>query len=290
MRRAYGAPSAGRGSASPLLGQNDIARSACAVIVSDGLTPRFAETAARRRRAGPGGRRRRWYGSITPVSGESPIGAAAEEVRGQRDVEQVAPSCRPGRRRSPRRAAGHLVAAGIQVGVRLAVALLAVSSPSPNAVRLAVRGQRVVERLHDQRDDRPLGPARRLDSERTRSASGGGPAAPSQASQRGDASAAVGQQRRQQRPSRWSPCRSGPARCGCRSSGWNDDVIATPLGEVDVARAAVAVPRAEDRLGVGAGQLAEPVGQPRQRARSPHPVQQLSGCRRCRPRARPARR
>lgn len=43
--RAYCSPSVGRGSASPLLGQNDIARSAWAVIVSDGLTPRLAEIA-----------------------------------------------------------------------------------------------------------------------------------------------------------------------------------------------------------------------------------------------------
>ena len=43
--RSYAAPSGGRGSGSPLLGHNDIARSACAVIVSDGLTPRLAETA-----------------------------------------------------------------------------------------------------------------------------------------------------------------------------------------------------------------------------------------------------
>ena len=41
----YAAPSCGRGSASPLLGQNYIARSAWAVIVSDGLTPRLAEIA-----------------------------------------------------------------------------------------------------------------------------------------------------------------------------------------------------------------------------------------------------
>ena len=41
----YAEPSAGRGSASPLLGHIAIARSACAVIVSDGFTPRFAETA-----------------------------------------------------------------------------------------------------------------------------------------------------------------------------------------------------------------------------------------------------
>ena len=38
----YGAPRAGRASGSPLLGQYAIARSAWAVMVSDGLTPRFA--------------------------------------------------------------------------------------------------------------------------------------------------------------------------------------------------------------------------------------------------------
>ena len=41
----YAEPSGGRGSGSPRVGQNDIARSAWAVIVSDGLTPRLAETA-----------------------------------------------------------------------------------------------------------------------------------------------------------------------------------------------------------------------------------------------------
>ena len=41
----YAVPSAGRASASPLLGQKAIARSAWAVIVSDGLTPRLAEIA-----------------------------------------------------------------------------------------------------------------------------------------------------------------------------------------------------------------------------------------------------
>lgn len=45
-RRTYAAPCSGRGSRSPTFGQYDIARSACAVIVSDGFTPRFAETAA----------------------------------------------------------------------------------------------------------------------------------------------------------------------------------------------------------------------------------------------------
>src|SRR5690606_40682536 len=41
----YGAPCSGRGSGSPLFGQKDIARSAWAVMVSDGFTPRLAETA-----------------------------------------------------------------------------------------------------------------------------------------------------------------------------------------------------------------------------------------------------
>ena len=42
---AYGSSWAGRGSASPRFGHNDMARSAWAVMVSDGLTPRLAETA-----------------------------------------------------------------------------------------------------------------------------------------------------------------------------------------------------------------------------------------------------
>src|SRR5688500_9973915 len=42
--RTYAAPTAGRPSTSPLLGQNAMARSAWAVMVSDGFTPRLAET------------------------------------------------------------------------------------------------------------------------------------------------------------------------------------------------------------------------------------------------------
>src|SRR5690606_16968622 len=45
-RRRYGSPWAGRRSCSPLLGHNDAARSAWAVMDSDGLTPRLAEIAA----------------------------------------------------------------------------------------------------------------------------------------------------------------------------------------------------------------------------------------------------
>src|SRR5450830_751020 len=45
-RRRYGADCAGRGSGSPRLGHSDTARSACAVMVNDGFTPRLAVTAA----------------------------------------------------------------------------------------------------------------------------------------------------------------------------------------------------------------------------------------------------
>ena len=44
--RRYGCPCSGRRSCSPLFGHSDAARSACAVIERDGLTPRFAEMAA----------------------------------------------------------------------------------------------------------------------------------------------------------------------------------------------------------------------------------------------------
>ena len=50
----YGSPSGGRGSASPLLGQYDIARSACAVMVSEGFTPRFAVIAEPSAMCSPG--------------------------------------------------------------------------------------------------------------------------------------------------------------------------------------------------------------------------------------------
>src|SRR5690606_40252361 len=70
---AYGAPSGGRGSGSPTLGHSAHARSASAVIVSDGFTPRFALTADPSTTCRPGWPWTRWYGSITPVDGEVPI-------------------------------------------------------------------------------------------------------------------------------------------------------------------------------------------------------------------------
>ena len=73
------------------------------------------------------------------------------------------------------------------------------------------------------------------------------------------------------------------------SSGWNDEVIATPRREVDVARAAPTPwSAAEQRLGVGAGQVAEPVRQPRQLALVAASRAAAAGCPRRRPRARPA--
>src|SRR6478736_5813798 len=58
--RRYGEPRAGRASASPLLGHSAIARSAWAVIVSDGLTPRFAEIAEPSTTCRPGWPYIRW--------------------------------------------------------------------------------------------------------------------------------------------------------------------------------------------------------------------------------------
>jgi hypothetical protein len=56
-----------------LFGQNDIARSLMAVMVSDGFTPRLADTALPSAMCSPGCPYTRWYGSMTPVSGESPM-------------------------------------------------------------------------------------------------------------------------------------------------------------------------------------------------------------------------
>ncbi len=90
VSRWYGAPSGGRGSASPLFGQNDIARSAWAVMVSDGLTPRLAETADPSTTCSPGCPNDPVVGVDHAVRRVGTDRAAAEEVRGHRGVEQLA--------------------------------------------------------------------------------------------------------------------------------------------------------------------------------------------------------
>ena len=72
-RRRTPPRAAGAGRRSPLFGQKAIARSACAVIVSDGLTPRLAEIAEPSTTCRPSWPYTRWYGSMTPVRGESPM-------------------------------------------------------------------------------------------------------------------------------------------------------------------------------------------------------------------------
>src|SRR5205823_606393 len=73
--RRYGAPGSGRGSGSPLFGHMAIARSACAVMVSAGFTPRLALTAAPSTTCSPGWPNTRWYGSMTPEAADVPITA-----------------------------------------------------------------------------------------------------------------------------------------------------------------------------------------------------------------------
>ena len=155
----YGEPSGGRGSVSPRSGQNDIARSACAVMVSDGLAPRLAETAAPSTTCRPGWPKTRCQPSTTPWLGVGPDGAAAEEVRRHRRADQVGrvaagvavddarpagapPRCRPGSR----------TGSGSPWPCRAGQPPAAEPPPAGD-------DQRVVDRLHDQRDDRALGPA-----------------------------------------------------------------------------------------------------------------------------------
>ena len=212
--RRYGDPSAGRGSGSPLLGQNDIARSACAVIVSDGFTPEV-------------GRDRRAVDHVQPRVAVHPVprvdhpvgrGGAdhrpAEDVRGHRDVERL------GERAAGRAAdllgeqPGRRLPAGIQVG-------LGVPWPGPATSRRPSRPrrQRVVSelstRLHDQGDHRPLRPARAP----TASARPAG--LPDDAAQpaRGPGAGRRRPAATGAAPSRWSPGRSGPARCGSAGRG-----------------------------------------------------------------------
>ena len=84
----YSFPSGGRRSGSSRFGHAAIARSAIAVIVNDGLTPRLAPMAAPSMTWRPGCPNIRWYGSTTPVARVAPTGAPPEDVRGGRHVEQ----------------------------------------------------------------------------------------------------------------------------------------------------------------------------------------------------------
>ena len=143
--------------------------------------------------------------------------------------------------------------------------------------------------LHDQADDRALGPA----AHATACAANADRVAHRPASQRTAAAAAAGRRRRpgssRAGPSRWSPCRSGPFSMWVSSSGWNDDVIATPRvkstsrGTVRV----IAPPSASELVRVS---CAEPRARAAAARRCRACGAAASGCPTCRPRAPPGRR
>ena len=143
-----------------------MARSACAVIVSEGLTPRFAETAAPSTTEMPGWPYSRWYGSITPVSGESPMGQPPRKcaVSG---VPMRSPTLLPGKPLiSSARALAASEAALICLGLGAPCPWRAVSSPLP--VPFGFRY--VVRELSSDCMTSPMmvrSDHRRLDSERT---------------------------------------------------------------------------------------------------------------------------
>ena len=282
-------PGAGRGSGSPRLGHSDIARSASAVIVSDGFTPRFAGTVEPSTTWTPGWPCRRWYGSTTPVAGRLGDHRAAEEVPGDRHVDQRRARA-DGEAADPAGdAPGDVVARRDPRGVRRAGARAGGEAPeqAPRPQR-----QRVVERLHHQQHDRLLRPAPRA----VQGAQGPARAqrlardpAPRRAARAERAVVrrrrAVDEHRREQR----QQVRPAPVahrldvgvRVGVDRRGDRD-----PAGEVDVvARGA----RGEDGLGVGAGELAEPRGDARQVAPAPHAGAAAAGCRAPTPRRRPGR-
>ncbi len=149
-----------------MFGQYDIARSACAVIVSDGLTPRFAETAAPSTTEMPGCPYSRWYGSTTPSSGEAPIGQPPRKcaVSG---VPISSPTLLPGKPliSSASRLAAR-VASSICTGLGAPCPWRAVSRPLPRPPGLRY----VVSELSSDCMTRPMmvrSDQRRLDSERT---------------------------------------------------------------------------------------------------------------------------
>ena len=86
---------AAAGRRSPRTGQNDIARSACAVMVSDGLAPRLAETAAPSTTCRPGM-------AEHPVPAVDDAAARRRRRSGSRRGSARSASSRAGRRRSRR--------------------------------------------------------------------------------------------------------------------------------------------------------------------------------------------
>ena len=160
--------------------------------------------------------------------------------------------------------------AGIQVGLGVAVPRPAGQRP-PAEPAAAGDDQRVVDRLHDQPDDRPLRPAadRERAQERDR--------VPQLVGQPGEPPrprpVAVGERDRQQ---------THRVRAAAVAHRLDVGVRRRPerrrdrdaAGEVDVAPPRQ---RAHQRLRVGAGQLAEPRRQVRQPAGVAHPVQQPLG-------------
>src|SRR5690606_826263 len=135
-------------------------------MVSDGFTPRFAETAAPSTTEMPGWPWRRWYGSITPVSGEAPIGQPPRKwaVRG---MPVSSPTLEPAQPLiSAASADAPSVAALICLGLGAPCTWRAVSSPlpTPDGLSFVVRelSSDCITRAMMVRSDQ-----RRLDSERT---------------------------------------------------------------------------------------------------------------------------
>ena len=156
---------------------------------------------------------------MTPCSAAVADRRAAEEVRGQRDVEQLAPGAARDAVDLLGDAPGDLVARRDPRRVRLAVALLADHRCGSRAWSALGEGRdRVVQVLHDQRDHRALTPPPRVEQAQRAlrvlagvlrtAASSAARRCPRARRRRSSASAAA--------PSRWTPCRSGRARRGCR--------------------------------------------------------------------------
>ena len=95
-------------------------------------------------------------------------------------------------------------------------------------------------------------------------------------------------ERRRAGPSRWSPCRSGRSRRGCRRRGGTTTVIATPSVSARLRAAGAAVMRADERLASWCGSAGR--AGPRSGAARPRRASRAaaSGCRTCRPRRRRA--
>jgi len=199
-------------------------------------------------------------------------GTAADEVRGQRPLERLADGAAGRPVNQARHPPYRIVRDRDPGGIRLAVALTGCEpAPTGQPAAARVRGDGVVQRLHDERDDRALAPMTEIvepGQVTTLTPHLAEPDPPA-----GRALLLVGQDRLEEAhrvaPLAVSHRLDVRLRVGVERRGDGDATAEIDRG--------VARDGAEDRLGVGAREVSEPARQVREGALVAHPVQEALG-------------